>query len=352
MEAEKRFDPQSLIEYCVALYEKVGVPRDEGFLIANSLVEANLRGVYSHGVSRMPIYMKRLKAGDIRKKAEWRIEAESPSGMVVDAGNSMGYVVGVRVMERLVEKARETGVAMASIKHSTHFGMTAYMTDIALKHDMIGIALSNSPASMAPWGGKQSFLGTNPLCVSVPAGEAGSVTLDMATAVAARGKIIAARDKGEEIPAGWALDKNGRVTTNAQEGLDGTVMPLGGIKGYGLAFMIDVLSSALSGGAYGPQVKNLYYTDALQNFSHNYSVVNISKFIDIDLFKAHVDRMVKEVKAVPRADGVNEIFVPGEIELRNKASNLKRGVALPQNVVESLQSLGIEYGVPCTIKEL
>lgn len=352
MEKERRFAPQSLTEYCVALYEKVGVPGDEALLISNSLVEANLRGVYSHGVSRMPIYMKRLKAGDIRTKAEWHVEAESPSGLVVDAMNSMGYVVGARVMERLAEKARETGLAMAGIRHSTHFGMTAYMTDIALKHGMIGIALSNSPASMAPWGGKQAFLGTNPLCISVPAGEAGSVTLDMATAVAARGKIIAARDRGEDIPAGWALDKDGRVTTNAQAGLDGTVMPLGGIKGYGLAFMIDILSSGLSGGAYGPQVKNLYYTDELQNFSHSYAVIDISRFIDADLFRAHVDRMVREVKAVPKADGVGEIFVPGEIELRNKAANLKRGIALPQNVIESLRDLGTEYGVPCTMREL
>jgi len=352
MSESRRYTPDSLREYCTRLYQAVGVSEQEGFLIADSLVEANLRGIYSHGVSRMPIYMQRLSRGDIRVKAQWKVESETPGTMLVDAMNSMGYVVGVRVMERLVEKARENGMASAAIRGSTHFGMTSYMTDVALRSDMIGVAVSNSPASMAPWGGRTAFLGTNPLCVSVPAGEAGSVTLDMATAAAARGKLIAARDKGDDIPPGWAFDRDGKVTTDAQAGLDGTMIPLGGAKGYGLAFMIDILASGLSGGAFGPQVKNLYYTDELQNFSHFWTVINIGAFLPVDKFKAHVDEIVRQVKAVPRAQGIDEIFAPGEIELRSREVNLEKGIELPPNVIESLGKLGEEYGVPCTMKEM
>ena len=345
--------PQSLIEYGVNLYRSIGVPEEEARHTMNSLVLADLRGIYSHGVSRMPIYMKRLSLGHIRKAAHLIVEHESPSTLVIDADNSMGYTVGVKVMEMLIKKAKETGIAWASVKHSTHFGMTAFMTQEAVKNDMIGIAFSNSPASMAPWGGKSPFLGTNPMCVSVPAGVMESVTLDMATAVAARGKIIAAKGKGETtIPAGWALDVNGKPTTDTQAALDGTVMPVGGAKGYGLALMIDILSSGLSGGNFGPHVKNLYYTDELQSFSHTYCVIDISKFTEISKFKAHVDQMIQEIKESPKADGVEEIFVPGEIELKNMARNEKQGIGLPPNVIQDLKNLGEEFHVPYTVEEM
>lgn len=343
--------PESLIEYGINLFKSIGVPEDEARHTMDSLVLADLRGIYSHGVSRIPIYMKRLNLGHIRKEANLIIEKESPSTMVVDADNSMGYTVGVKVMEKLIEKAKATGIAWASVKHSTHFGMTAFMTQQAVKEGMIGIAFSNSPASMAPWGGKSPFFGTNPLCVSVPAGVMESVTLDMATAVAARGKIIAAKGRGETtIPPGWALDVNGKPTVNTQEALDGTVMPLGGVKGYGLALMIDILSSGLSGGDFGPHVKNLYYTDELQGFSHTYCVIDISKFTEIDAFKNHVDQMVREIKAVPKADGVDEIFIPGEIELQNIAKNKKQGIGLPANVIQDLKNLSEEFQVPYTVE--
>lgn len=345
-------NPDSLREYGISLFTSIGVPAEEARHTMESLVLANLRGMSAQGVSRLPIYMKRLSQNKIRKKAHLIIERENPSTMVVDADNSMGYTVGVYVMERLIEKARATGIAWASVRNSTHFGMAAYMTEQVIDNDMIGIVFSNSPASMAPWGGRSPRLGTNPLCISLPAGKLRAVTLDMATTATSRGKVIAAKDRGETtIPAGWALDPDGNPTTNTQAALDGTMIPMGGVKGYGLALMLDMLSSGLSGGTFGCHVNNLYYTEEQQRFSTTYCVIDISKFTEIDTFKAHIDCMVEEIKNSPKADGVPEIFVPGERSLRNLEKNKEQGIGLPPHVIQVLKDLGEEYHVPYTVTE-
>lgn len=343
---------ESLKEYGIALFGAVGVPAEEARHTMESLVLANLRGMSAQGVSRLPIYLKRLSQETIRKKANLIIEKEYPSTLVVDADNSMGYTVGVQVMERLIKKAKETGIAWASVRNSTHFGMAAYMTEQAIENDMIGIVFSNSPASMAPWGGRSPRLGTNPICISLPAGKLRAVTLDMATTATSRGKVIAAKERGEKtIPEGWALDPNGSPTTDVQAALDGTMIPMGGVKGYGLALMIDMLSSGLSGGTFGRHVNNLYYTEEKQGFSHSYCVIDISKFTEIELFKAHIDRMIEEIKDCPKAEGVPEIFVPGERSLKNLEKNRVQGIGLPPNTIQMLKELGETYQVPYAVKE-
>ena len=346
-------DRKSLTDYAVKLYRTIGMSEKEAHDIVDSLVLAEERGVSSHGINKVEIYLKRCCEGSIRKKAELTIEKEGPSTLLIDAHNSMGYTVGTETMKMLIRKAAETGIAWASVKNSTHYGMTAYMTNIAVEAGMIGIMFSNSPACVAPWGGTKAFLGTDPFCVSVPAGKYGSVTLDMATTVVARGKIIGAKNRGEKtIPAGWALDREGRPTTDTQAALDGTLFSAGGVKGYGLAFMIDLLSSGLSGGAYGPHIRNLYYTDEQQGFSHSFCVIDISRFTDPDVFKERVDRYADEIKSVPRAEGVPEIYIPGEIELRNLEKNRKQGVPLAESDIAMLKRMSEQYGVEYTVKEI
>ncbi len=344
--------PDALKEFCVSLLEKVGVPRDEGMFMIDGLVLANMRGVDSHGVSRMPIYMKTLGLNLIRKTASMRIENETSSSMVVDAENSIGSVIGFRVMNKLMEKAQDTGVVMASVKNSTHFGMSAHFSMIPLEKDMIGWAISNSPKSMAPWGGVEPFTGTNPLSCAVPAGVMRPIVLDMATAVAAKGKIILALNGDGKIPAGWALDKNGVVTTDAREAMQGTVMPIGGPKGFGISLLIDILSSGLSGGVFGPHVNNLYNTfDDAQHMCHAFGVINVGKFIPVDMFKARIDQMIREIKACKPAQGVTEIRLPGEIEFELYETRQKSGIPLASVTYRELEDLGKEHNVPFTLGE-
>ena len=315
--------------------------------MAYGLVLANLRGVDSHGVSRMPIYMKSFSLNLIRKVADWSVEAETASSLAIDAKNSIGAVTGVRVMELLMKKAGDAGVVMASVKNSTHFGMSAHFSMMPLEKDMIGFAVSNSPKSMAPWGGVNPFTGTNPLSCAIPTKESHPIVLDMATSVAAKGKIILALNKGGVIPEGWALDKNGVMTTSAEEAMLGTVMPIGGPKGFGLSLLIDILSSCLSGGAFGPHVNNLYNTfDKPQDICHAFGVINISKFISTDWFKSRIDQMIREVKQSSRAPGVDEIFIPGEIEFKMQKRRERCGIPVSANIIAELEQLGREYSVP------
>lgn len=345
-------EPDVLREYCISLLEKVGVPRDEGFYMVDGLVMANLRGVESHGVSRMPIYMKTLSLGLIRKVADMQIENETESSMVVDGKNSLGAVIGVRVMRKLMEKARTTGTVMASVRSSTHFGMSAYYSMMALEENMIGWAISNSPKSMAPWGAVEPFTGTNPLSCAVPAGQMHPIVLDMATSVAAKGKIILALKGDGKIPEGWALDKNGLMTTDAQEAMQGTVMPVGGPKGFAISLLIDIISSGLSGGVFGPHVNNLYNTfDDAQHMCHAFGVINIEKFIPVAHFKNRIDEMIRAIKASTPATGVKEIFLPGEIEFNLQAVGQKEGIALPAVTHRELEELGKEYNVPFSLGE-
>jgi LDH2 family malate/lactate/ureidoglycolate dehydrogenase len=343
--------PDSLRDYVVSLLAKVGVPEDEGGHMAHGLVLANLRGVNSHGVSRMPIYMKSFSLDLIRARAEWSIEAETASSVAIDAKNSIGAVTGVRVMELLQEKARDAGVVMASVRNSTHFGMSAHFAMMPLEKDMIGFAVSNSPMSMAPWGGVEPFTGTNPLACAVPAGKALPIVLDMATSVAAKGKIILALDAGGVIPEGWALDRKGVMTTSAEEAMQGTVMPIGGPKGFGLSLLIDIVSSCLSGGAFGPHVNNLYKTfDKPQDICHAFGVINVARFISVDFFKNRIDEIIREIKASPRAPGVDEIRLPGEIEFLTQTRREREGVPLPMGVLTELEQLGKDFAVPFPVE--
>ncbi len=343
----KYVEVNSLREYCIGLLEKVGVPRDEGFYMADGLVVANLRGVDSHGVSRMPIYMKSFSLGLIRPVAEMDILNEAPASMLIDAKNSIGAVIGVRVMQKVMEKAKEMGISMASVRHSTHFGMSSYYAMMALPENMIGFAISNSPPAMAPWGGQEPFTGTNPLSFAIPAGSQKHIVIDMATSVVAKGKIILALKKDGVIPEGWALNKDGEMTTDAREAMEGTVCPMGGPKGYALSLLIDILCGVLSGGAYGPNVKNLYKTfDAPQDICHCFGAINIEKFIPLELFKATIDKEIHEIKTAPKARNTKEIFLPGEIETNVEEKRIKEGIPMPISVFDELVELGGTYGVP------
>ena len=341
------FSSSQLKRFCSAVLQKVETPPTEGDLIAESLVQANLRGVDSHGVTKMTIYVKRLRKGLVNPNPMINILRETPAIAVVDGDNGAGQVVGARAMELAIAKARESGVGLVGIRNSNHFGAAAFFTMMPLRKEMIGVALSNASATMVPWGGRSSYLGTNPISVAVPAGQELPIVLDMATSVVSRGKIILAAQQGESIPAGWAIDSDGEVTTDAARALEGSVLPFGGPKGSAISLLIDVLAGVLTGAAFGPHIGDLYRNmERPQCVGHMMGAIDISWFSDVGVFKNRIDQMIREIKSVSPAKGASEVLLPGEIEARIQQQREVTGIPLTPDVINDLYRLGLEYEVP------
>ncbi len=343
-----------LRDYCTLLFEKTGVPKDESFINADNLVAADLAGIESHGVARMSNYLKRIRTGVVTARCQLRIMGEQPATALVDAGNALGAVAGVRSMELAINKAKVAGVSLVCVKNSSHFGVAAYHARMALAHDMIGFAATNGAARMAPWGGREAFWGTNPFAVAVPSGSHPPIVADMATSVVALGKVLLAAKKNVTIPLGWARNRMGEDTTDAREFYDvekgqiiGTGVPVGGPKGSAIALLIDVLSGVLSGSVFGPHVG-----DMLANFSepaevsHVFGAINVSAFIPASQFQNGIDSLITEVKSGAPANGVTEIFLPGEIEYRETQKRLVAGIPVSDVILAELRNEGKACGVP------
>ncbi|MGN8646212.1 Ldh family oxidoreductase [Gracilibacillus sp. HCP3S3_G5_1] len=346
MTSLNKYNYKKLQEFCSTIFVNVGVRKEQAEIVAASLVQADLRGVDSHGVVRTAIYLKRVEQQMINPSAEILIEKENESTALIDGGNHFGAVVGDKALKLAMEKAKANGVGVVGVKNSNHFGTGAYYALEALKEDLVTIIMSNASQTMPPTGGVRPFIGTNPLAVGIPCGEYQPFLLDMATSVVARGKIIVAAQKGESIPNGWAIDKNGKPTTNAEEALEGSVLPLGGPKGYGISMFIDILSGVLTGAGFGKYVNNMYENwEKPQNVGHFFITIDVNKFIDIDEFKYRMDLYINDIKAEPKAEDVDEIFIPGEIENRVSEQRKKNGIILPLKVEKELKEIGLKYGV-------
>ncbi|MGB9793056.1 MAG: Ldh family oxidoreductase [Thermacetogeniaceae bacterium] len=339
------FPFEALKDFAARVLKAAGVEPQESEVVADNLITANLRGIDSHGIVRLPQYVERLEAGLIASSTRIDVVRDAPAACVLDANNGWGAVAGLAGMRRAIEKARQHGVGVAVVRNSNHFGIAAYYAQEALP-EMIGISLTNASANMAPWGGRDPYFGTNPICIAVPAGRERPVIYDGATSVVAIGKIALAAKKGERIPLEWALDSEGNPTDDPRAVMSGgTLLPLGGYKGYGLALMVDVLSGILSGAAFGPYVSNLRRLDAPQNVGHFFAALNISAFMDPQEFQEKMERLVRDIKGARRAAGKEEIYLPGEIEWNWEEKRRREGIPVPDEVLAELRSLGERYGV-------
>lgn len=338
---------EKLRSYCQNLFGKVGVPSDEAYRNADNLVDADLKGVESHGASRMAVYLKRLRLGLVRPDVKLEFVAEAPGTAVIDACNSMGAAGSYKVMEKAIEKAKVNGVSFITVRNSNHYSAAAYFAQMALEHDMVGFTASNGPARVAPWGGKEPMFGTSPFAYAIPAGKRLPIIVDMATCVVARGKIILAAKKGEPIPLGWARNKNGEDTTNAQEALDGTVLPFGGPKGYAISTVIEALTGILAASAFTTAINDLNADFKNPSFtSHYFGAINIAAFQNPAEFKTNMDAFIESVKANPRGKDVAEIFLPGEMEQKLKLKRLVEGIPMADVTLNELKREGEELGVP------
>ena len=330
----KLYPVEVLRDFTQRAFTKAGVPEADAAIVTDNLIEANLRGVDTHGITRLlAIYIKRLRAGIVNARPNIRIVSESPAAFVVDGDNGLGAVVGTWAMREAIRRGKEVGACWAGVRHSNHFGATAYFTLMAAAEDMVGIGMTNGPASMAPWGGAKAYMSTNPFSFAVPA-EGEPVVIDMATSVAARGHILLAATRGDKtIPEGWALDKEGRPTTDTQAALEGTVMPMAGYKGAVISMMIDVLCGPLTGAAFGPHLGPLYGNfEKPQDIGHLLGVIDVGRMVPIQEFKSRLAQMCRVIKAVPLAAESSGIFIPGEIESAKRARRLKEGIPIPEGV--------------------
>ena len=287
--------------------------------------------------------------GLVNPRPDVKILRESDATLLVDGDNGMGQVVGVRALELGLDKLRQSGGIYVGVRRSNHYGAGAYYVQHAVARDVVAFAYSNAPPTMAPWGGVDPYIGTNPYAFGVPAGGHPPIILDMATSIVARGKIILAAERGESIPEGWAIDTRGNPTTDAQEALQGSVLPFGGPKGYALSLMIDIMAGALTGAGCGPRVNSLYDNfEEPQNVGAFFQLVDIGQFADPAAFKANIDRMIEEIKSSRRAEGTEEIFLPGEIEFRMEQERKVSGIPVGAETVAELREVGRSCGVDIT----
>ncbi|TLZ56421.1 MAG: Ldh family oxidoreductase [Methanobacteriota archaeon] len=350
--------PESgLRAFTVYVFRKLGVPAREAKVTADVLIAADLRGIGSHGVARLPRYVSGIKAGSIVPKDASRIVKQTRATALIDGGNGLGQVVGRKAMELAIRKARETAVGFATVRNSNHYGIAGYYSMMALKAGMIGISSTNAAPLVVPTFGRSSVLGTNPISVAVPAGTEEPFVLDMATSVVPRGTIEVYDRQGKGMPLGWAVDPTGHSTTNPRivlealaKRLGGGILPLGGEgetfsghKGYGLALLVDILCGALPGAG---TALDVYADDRGANVGHFFGAIDVRAFRPLPAFKRDVDKLLRTLRESPRAEGHDHIYVHGEKSFAMERERRAKGIPLGPKVVDSLKKIGGDAGVP------
>lgn len=309
------------------------VPAEDARIISGCLLRADLRGVDSHGINRLPGYLFRVRQGLINPRPELEMKHVTPVAAQVDGQNGFGFVVATRAMAEAMAIARIFGIGIVSARRSTHFGMAANYVLQAIDAGFVSLVFTNASRAMPPWGGREALLGTSPVAAGAPGGRTVPFVLDMSTAVAARGKIRRAARRGESIPLGCALDAEGRPTTDPMAALQGVVLPVGGAKGSGLSMLMDIFGGVLSGAAYAGDVGNQDKDyDRPQNVGHFFLAMRPDLFISADEYRHRMDTLARRVHDSPKAEGFSEILLPGEPEMRHEETRRQKGI--PYNVKE------------------
>ena len=351
-----RINASDINRFIAALFERLTVPTADAEIAANVLVQADLRGVDSHGINNLFQYIEPLRLGTLNPQPIITAITETPTTALLDGDGGMGLVIGVKAMELCISKAHQTGVGIASVRRSRHFGMAAYHSMLCLPHNMIGIALTNnSSPAILPTYGIEPMLATNPISVAAPTRNEIPFVLDMATSVVAFSKIGAALTKGEKIPFGWVVDESGKPVNDALQAWNGRrILPLGSTpegsshKGYGLAVLVDILAGVLSGGCYGNLATRTPPADPKirESSSHFFMALRVDAFRPIDEFKDAMDDMLHALRTSATAPGCERIYTHGEKEYETSQNRMQYGIPYHTAFVENLRALSREFNVP------
>jgi len=343
-ENEKRVSSEVLLATVSEIFRRCGMSHSNAGLLAENLVVADLRGVHSHGVLRVPEYVDKLREEGVDPKGEPRTVRDEGATLVVDGGNSMGQIGGTFGMRKAIERARTTGIAAAAVTGSNHCGAMAYYAMMALPEEMIGIATTNGLPTMAPWGGADKILGINPLAVAIPAGDEFPVVLDIAFSGSSHGKIRVYQQKGLPIPPDWALDSEGRPTTDMTEALKGLLRPIGGYKGTGLALVMGILSTLLSGASYGTELGNMVDGPKAGHDGHFFMTLKVGSFEEPSRFKQRMDQVIQQIRNSRPAPGVDRILPPGHLEAETEQHYRRDGIPLNSATLQGIVDAAAQIG--------
>ena len=345
MAALPRIDHSRLNEFATAVYAGQGMAEADARLVADTLVQADLWGHQSHGVLRLGWYLERLQNGVMKPVTEPEFVIDGGAIALIDGHDGVGHVLSMLATREAVKRAKAHGIGAVAVRNSNHFGTCMYYTLTGAREGCMMFLTSNGGPAMAPWGGMKKIIGTNPWSVATPAGRHPPFVVDMANTGVARGKIYLARQKRQPIPLGWALNAAGAPTTDPQEAIDGIILPMAEHKGYAIAMMVDVLSGVLTGSGFLTQVHSPYKTAEKSNCGHLFIALDIGKLQPLEQFNARMEQYIAEVKAVPRAQGFDEVFYPGEIEARNNERNRREGILFPEDTIADLKRIAEETGL-------
>ncbi|MEP6927200.1 MAG: Ldh family oxidoreductase [Ginsengibacter sp.] len=355
---QENYSYSELYSFAREIFLKIGCSEKDALIAANSLLSADVRGVDSHGVARLSGYIRLWEAGRINTIPVIKIVYETLSTAVVDGDAGLGLVVAPFAMQVAIDKAKNAGTGWVSVKNSNHFGIAGTHAMMALQHDMIGIAMTNASALVAPTFSIERMLGTNPIAVAIPAGDESPFVADFATTTASNGKLEILQRKNENAPNGWAQTKTGEPSLDSGELKNGgALLPLGGDKehgshkGYALGSIVDIFSAILSGANYGPWVPPFpAYVPMPENMpgegiGHFFGAMRIDAFRPAEEFKLHMDKWIKRFSSSKTVEGHDRVYIPGEPEIEIEKERIKNGIPLGKSVIEDLEKLGDKFGV-------
>jgi L-2-hydroxycarboxylate dehydrogenase (NAD+) len=332
---------------CTTL-QAVGLPDVDALTVAQLMAEADLQGSDGHGVIRLPQYCKRIQAGGVNTRPNIRVEQERAATALMHGDNGMGHLVMKQAAELAIKKARQSGMAWVGSHFSNHAGPASLYARMALEHDMIGLYFAVGNANhLPPWGGLSMLLSTNPIAAAIPAGEEPPIVLDMATTVAAYGKVKAKAQRGEMMPEGWMMDRLGQPLLDPKRSEEGFLLPIGGYKGYGLALVVGLLAGTLNGAAMGKDVIDFNHdVHSVTDTGQAIAIIDPAAFGDVAQFKQQVDVLIRDIRGSERIPGVNRIWLPGEQSHARRATYLKDGIPLPGALMQTLDRLSEQLSVP------
>ena len=322
----------------IKIFKNHKLSNSHASICANALINAELVGAPTHGLSRLKMYCDRINKKVINPKPKIKIKKISQSIAHIDADNSIGFVAANIGMKHAINNAKKTGFGLVGIKRSGHYGLSGYYAEQAVKKNFIAFCFTNAPPAIAPHGAKKSLFGTNPICFGTPTSSKVPFILDTSVSVINRGKIRVAARSGKKIPEGVALDKNGKPTTDAKKALAGVQLPIAGFRGSGLAWMVDILSGVLTGGNHGGKVKDPFDDfSGPQNIGHLFIVMKPNLFVNN--YNQRIKENIKRIKKLPKIKGVKKILYPGQNKFDRYKKNLKKAITIPKNILEDLKKL-------------
>ncbi len=342
-----RVDVVRLRDFIGTAFRRLGMPDGDAAIVASLMAEADLQGSDGHGVIRLPPYARRIRAGGFNLHPVIKVVEERPGMALIDGDNGMGHLVMTRAAELAIAKARVAGVAWVGARMSNHAGPASLYARMPLAHDMLGLYFAVGNANhLPPWGGLDMLLSTNPLAVGVPAGRHASIVLDMATTVAAYGKVKVKAQRGEMMPEGWMIDREGKPLTDPHRAAEGFLLPIGGYKGYGLALIVGLLAGTLNNAAMGKDVIN-FNDDASSATNTGQAIVaiDIAAFGDVNAFKARVDALIDDLHGSQRMPNVDRIWLPGEQSNARRIEYMRNGIPLAASLRQNLDQFADEIGI-------